>query len=162
MAAGVSTRSNAGSKAPRRNSCSSNSVSSSESSTIKMRRFLFMREPGFAAADSRVLLDTTLHQSEVKSRAFLDCAFRPNRAAVTMDDSLDGCQPNSGSFEFGHTMQPLEGAKQFSGVGHVETRAVVAHEIGLLPVVRSQAQFDLRLRVFGGEFPRVTQQVFQR
>src|SRR6266545_7686155 len=105
---------------------------------------------------------SVLRQSEIKRCAFLDFPFRPNRAAMTMNDSLDRCQPNSGPFEFGHTMEPLEGAKQFAGVSHVETRAVVAHEISLLPVVRSQAQFDLRLRAFGGEFPRVAQQVFQR
>src|SRR6266699_5444527 len=98
-----------------------------------------------------------LGQSEIKRCAFLDGAFRPNHAAMTMDDSLDGCQPNSGPFEFGHTMEPLEGAKHFAGVSHVETRAIVAHEISLLAVVRGQAQFELRLRAFGGKFPRVTQ-----
>src|SRR6266699_5118642 len=103
-----------------------------------------------------------LGQSEIKRCAFLDFAFRPNHAAMTMDDSLDSCQPNSGPFELGHTMEPLEGAKQFAGVSHVETRAIVTHEISRLPVVRCQAQSDLRLRTLGGEFPRVTQQVFQR
>src|SRR3546814_5904579 len=44
---------------------------------------------------------------------------------------------------------------------HVETRSVVADEIGVLPLVAAAAELDAGRRAPGGELPGVAQQVLQ-
>ena len=46
------------------------------------------------------------------------------------DDPLHGGEPDPVPIEFGVGVEPLKHAEQLSGIGHVETGAVVAHEIG--------------------------------
>ena len=44
----------------------------------------------------------------------------------------DGGQADAGAGEVLGRVQPLEGAEELVGVGHVEARAVVAHEVDAL------------------------------
>ena len=50
-------------------------------------------------------------KGEVESGAFIGGAFRPDPAAVAMDDSLHGCQADACAGEFIFGMQPLERAE---------------------------------------------------
>ena len=68
-------------------------------------------------------------QSEIKRGALPYQTFRPNPAAVAMDDPLDRCESNAAARELMLRMQPLEWSKQSSGVGHIEPGAVVPHKI---------------------------------
>src|SRR3546814_15624138 len=58
-------------------------------------------------------------------------------------------------------VQALKGAKELVGMCHVETRSVVADEIGVLPLVAAAAELDAGRRAPGGELPGVAQQVLQ-
>src|SRR5437879_10303580 len=49
-------------------------------------------------------------------------------AAVIADDTVHRSQTYSGPFEFLSAVQALENAKQFVGVFHVESDAIVANE----------------------------------
>ena len=60
------------------------------------------------------------------------------------NDPVDRRQPDAGALEFRRRMQALKHAEQLRRIGHVETGAVVAHEIGARLVV-SDADFDPRL-----------------
>ncbi len=79
-----------------------------------------------------------------------------------MNDPLNGCQADPGAGKIGHGMQALEGPKEFIGIGHIETGAVIAHVKYLLSIFDLSSDLDLRLLQLGGEFPGIVNQVFQR
>jgi hypothetical protein len=58
--------------------------------------------------------------------------FGPDLAPVAMDDALYGRETDAGAFELGRAVEPLEGAEELAGVGHVEAGPVVAHEVRTL------------------------------
>src|SRR6185369_12573867 len=118
---------------------------------------------GLSSTNKITLLSTVdpplcrLRKREVKGRAFVDFAFRPNSTAVTTDNALDRGESDAGAFELGHVMQALKHAEQFARVGHIEAGAVVTDEIHRRAVVRVDAKLDLSVGAFSGEFPSVTQ-----
>src|SRR5665647_528263 len=124
-----------------------------------------------------------LGQRKAEGGAFLHLALGPHVAAVAADDALHGGQTDTRAFELAGRVQPLEGAEELVGIGHVEAGAVVAHEEGALAcvsgcaaVVRPFAQsvgeaalarrdgsdLDARRVVLAGEPPGVAEEVVQR
>src|ERR1044072_5100202 len=66
-----------------------------------------------------------IRQSEIEGGSFIHLALCPDTSAMTAHAPLHRGQANAGSFEFVGRMQTLERAKQFFGISHVESRAVV-------------------------------------
>jgi hypothetical protein len=62
-----------------------------------------------------------------------------------MNDPLNFCKPDAGTGKFSHGMQALESAKEFIGIGHVETCAIIAYEKYLLLIFSHPADFDITL-----------------
>jgi hypothetical protein len=89
----------------------------------------------------RTLLGT---QREVERRAGIRLAFRPDTAAVAVDDALHRRQADAGAFELRDGMQALEDSEQFVGVGHVESGTIVAYDVGHLALLAHLAQLDPR------------------
>src|SRR5258708_8338186 len=65
---------------------------------------------------------------EEKCCAATDLAFGPNFSTVTPDDALHGSQTDTGPFELGRVVEPLERPEQLVRVSWVEARPVVANE----------------------------------
>src|SRR4051794_31911983 len=101
-------------------------------------------------------------ERKVERRSLVDGPFGPDAAAVAMDDPLYRRQADPGALELGLVVEPLEGTEQLVGVRHVESRAVVADEVGARPVVLRSPDLDHRVWGLGGELPGVSQQVFER
>ena len=100
-------------------------------------------------------------EREVERRALADGTFGPDAAAVAMDDPLHRRQADPGALELGLVVQPLERSEQLVGVRHVESRAVVADEVGARPV-RSVRPTSTVASGSSSELPGVSQQVFER
>src|SRR5947207_12459727 len=81
-------------------------------------------------------------QGEIKRGAFIEFAFRPNLAAVPMDDALDEGQAHARAFEFFLVVQPLKNAEEFVRVLRIETDAVVLVIISVAAGVAGAADFD--------------------
>src|SRR5690242_19608283 len=67
-------------------------------------------------------------QGEEECRALTDKAFRPNAAAVPVNDALDGSKSNPSAFELFRAVEALERAKQIPCAFQIKTDAVVAHQ----------------------------------
>jgi hypothetical protein len=80
---------------------------------------------------------------------------------MAVDDALYCCEPNAKAGEFSSTVQPLEWAKKFIGVGHVEADAVITHIVYYFTVAVSFSQLDHSMRLAAGKFPGVAEQVFE-
>jgi hypothetical protein len=78
-----------------------------------------------------------------------------------MNDLLDGCQSDSGPWEIAFMVKTLKRSEKPIGKFHVESRAVVAHEVDCLACVVLDAKFDLGIRAFGSKFPCIAKKVFQ-
>src|SRR3546814_3920742 len=100
-------------------------------------------------------------EGEVEGGALAYLAGRPQAPAVLVDDPLNGGEADAGSGKLAGVVQALKGAKELVGMCHVETRSVVADEIGVLPLVAAAAELDAGRRAPGGELPGVAQQVLQ-
>src|SRR5437899_8756035 len=100
-------------------------------------------------------------QGEVERRSLIDGAFRPDPAAVPVDDPPDGCEADTGALEFGSGMQALEHAEQLVRVLHVEAGAVVPDHEGLPSVRFDGAEFDPRPRLFRGVLPAVAEEIVE-
>jgi hypothetical protein len=74
-------------------------------------------------------------QGEIKRGTQAHRAFSFDFAAVPVDDALDGRQPDAGAGKIGGAVQPLERAKQFVRVSHVEADAVVTQLGELFQIV---------------------------
>ena len=68
-------------------------------------------------------------ECEIKRRAFFGFRLRPDAPAVTVDDALDGCQPDAGAGKFTRRVQALERAEEFVCVRHIEASAVIFYEV---------------------------------
>jgi hypothetical protein len=93
-----------------------------------------------------------LWDCKVKRRSLFNRSLGPNQTTVTMDNSLNGSASYAGSFKFGSVMQALKCAKQLVDIGHLKTRAIIAHKVGHLPVYFGDSQFYFGRRVFLGKF----------
>src|SRR5262245_15660977 len=69
-------------------------------------------------------------KGEIEDRAPADLRFGPDAAAVTMDDALDGREPDPGPRVVARRMKALKRPEKLVGVAHVEARAIVAYEVG--------------------------------
>src|SRR5829696_2480940 len=82
-----------------------------------------------------------------------------------MDDALDGGEPYAGALELLRAVQPLEGAEELVGVGHLEARPVVAHVVDrdAAPAAELLLHPELYagLGLLRGELPGVADQVLQ-
>src|SRR5437867_8080241 len=104
----------------------------------------------------------SLSQREAKSCPLVHDTFSPDLPAMPFDDTLDGCQPDSCSAKLALIVQPLEGRKQLSRPRHVESRAIITHEISSRAIgLRQGAKLDSRSGSFGGKFPGIAKQVFK-
>ena len=72
----------------------------------------------------------------------IDSGFRPDLAAVPLDDALNDSQTYSRPLVVLGPMQTLEDAEEFVSVAHVEANAVVLDEIDVSAVVALAADFD--------------------
>src|SRR5690348_13395492 len=90
-------------------------------------------------------------QREIKRGPLPRCALRPDAAAVPADDAMHGGQSDARAGKLRARVQSLECAEQFPGIGHVKTRAVVAHEISRLGSVPLHAELNAGARDFTGE-----------
>jgi hypothetical protein len=100
-------------------------------------------------------------QPKIECRTSINGAFRPNAAAVPMDDPLNRRQSHPRSREVVRVMEALEGAEEPLGVGRVESSAVVSDEIGKVPVAMRLPKLNTSGFTLGGEFPGVPDQVFK-
>src|ERR1039458_6296059 len=121
-----STRFHCGLKPSRRNSWRSNSASSGESSTIRRLRGVDM---GLKGERLRLRLRLGTLEGEIEGGAFFRLGFRPDAAAVTLDDALDDGQAHAAAFKLIGRMQALKDAEEFVGVRHLKTGTVVPDEI---------------------------------
>src|SRR3546814_1097065 len=83
-------------------------------------------------------------EGEVEGGALAYLAGRPQAPAVLVDDPLNGGEADAGSGKLAGVVQALKGAKELVGMCHVETRSVVADEIGVLPLVAAAAELEDR------------------
>jgi hypothetical protein len=86
-------------------------------------------------------------------------SFRPNAAAVTMDDAADRCESNARACEFFFGMQTLECAKKILGVLGVKSYTIVHHEKNLLVVELLGSNLDNSFAFSTGVFPGIAQQI---
>ena len=87
-------------------------------------------------------------EGKAESGALAWLGFRPDTAAMAVNDPRDGGQADAATLEFFGFVQALEGREDAVGVLHVEADAVVAHKIDGLPRGLLATEFDpLRVRL---------------
>ena len=74
-----------------------------------------------------------------------ELALAPDAAVVAMDDPLTEGQAYARTLKFFLTMQALEHAKEFVGIGHVKTGAIVLDSVNHCSLFNAAANMD-----FGG------------
>jgi hypothetical protein len=100
-------------------------------------------------------------QGEIKSRPPVHRTFCPHTPAVAMDNALDGGEADAGPFELSSLVNPLECAKKFPGVSHVESGAIVPDIKCRRSFVGHDTDFNRCLFLFAREFPCVAKEVLQ-
>ena len=80
---------------------------------------------------------------------------------MPIQNSLHGGKPDSGSGKIRNMVQPFKYAKQLACVTHAEANAVVADEKHGQLFFGNRPEFDVRLALSHGKFPRVAQQILQ-
>lgn len=68
---------------------------------------------------------TAARQRKEKGRAFAESAMCPNPTIMALDYTANHCQANACDLEFFHPVQPLEYAKEFTGVVHIHPRPLL-------------------------------------
>src|SRR5690606_28238252 len=96
--------------------CSTNAVSSALSSTRSK------------SIGSGVMLPASLER-EVEDRPLAFAGFRPDAAAMALDDPLHYGQADAGAFKIFHAVQALKHAEEFLRILHVKARPVVLDKI---------------------------------
>src|SRR5436309_8150977 len=86
-------------------------------------------------------------EREINRRPLIGLALRPHAPAVAIDYAADDGEADAGALKLAHIVQALERNKQFVDVGHVESGAVVAHEVDGMIVLVDDAELDVRLRL---------------
>src|SRR5262245_24203851 len=87
--------------------------------------------------------------------------FGPDVAAMTLNDSLDGCQTDSETFELRRGVKPLEWCEESFRASHVETSAIVSNKECAMTVFAELANLDSWVSLVAAEFPRIANQVLQ-
>src|SRR5258708_21224669 len=122
---------------------------------------VFHEKNHFIVHDSRPSVPR-LYQRKVKCRASLNGPFRPNAAAVSVNDPLDRRQSHTCSREVVLVMKTLEGAEKPIRIGRVESGAVVSNVVGESAVALHPAKLDTSRLTLRGKFPRIAKQVLKR
>src|SRR5258708_1074293 len=79
---------------------------------------------------------------EKERRAFPDLALGPDAAFVARRDALGGRQADPGAGKLRGLVQSRERSEEFAAQSHVESDAVVAHEINRLGCAAQDAELD--------------------
>src|SRR5882762_7553162 len=154
----MSTRSHATSNPPCSSERSASSTSTSESST----KSTWIRVLSMGLFTHRFLgfLRGGLEREE-EDGPLADFRFGPDASAVPVYDALHGREPDAGSGVFVRGMQALKRAEELVGIGHLETRTVVADKIGRASAILQGTDFDAGLGRLRGELPRVSYKVIE-
>src|SRR5258708_19396774 len=78
-----------------------------------------------------------------------------------MNDSLHGCEANSGARKFGGAMKALKRCKEFFGERHVKTCSVVPNAVDEDAVFRLGSEGDARVLATARELPCVAEAVLE-
>ncbi len=98
----------------------------------------------------------------MKRRTLVNSSLGPDSSTMTLNNPLDNGKTHAGSFELLCRVEPLEHTEQLFAILHVEPRAVVFDEIGvLLHFVSRAADLDGSGVRRPGELDRIGQQVHQ-
>src|SRR5579884_134575 len=92
-------------------------------------------------------------QSEIKCGAASNFADGPRSPAMAIDDTLHRGKPDAMPGKFLRAVQALKSAEKLVRKFHVESRAVVAHEIDRAPGFRVHPKLDFCQLLASGEFP---------
>jgi hypothetical protein len=96
---------------------------------------------------------------KVKRCATFNLCLRPHAPAMAMNNALDSCQPNAGAREFRNFVHPLKRSKKFLRIGHIKTRAIIAHKENSLTLKLGLPKLDVRIQAFAGKFEGIAQQI---
>jgi hypothetical protein len=80
---------------------------------------------------------------------------------MSVNNALDGCQSDPGSWELAYIVKTLESPEELIGVFHVESDAIILHKVDLLSIPAAASDLDAGFRLSGGKLPRVADQVLQ-
>src|SRR5690242_21883039 len=80
---------------------------------------------------------------------------------MAVNDTLNGCQPDSGARKLGCFVQTLKSLKQLGRKSHIKANSVVANEEWPGVMVFSLAEFNPRLVAGAGELDGVPEEVRQ-
>src|SRR5262249_21913661 len=142
----------------------------SRATTTGLRMWFFLNARRVRATSSglsstskivRRSIDPPSLQREEKRGSLSDGSFGPDPSTVAVDDTLHHGQADAVSLELVGVVQPLERLKQFILVRRVEAGAVVAHEESVPPFHQTGTEFNAGVRLPGGVFPGVAQQIIQ-
>ncbi|HEY5010847.1 MAG TPA: hypothetical protein VIH73_06780, partial [Acidimicrobiales bacterium] len=81
---------------------------------------------------------------------------------MTLNDSLRRCEPDADSRKFDDRVKPTERHKELVGVGHVESRARVAHEKDAFAVHLGRAHVDAGRSGIRRELPRILEEDLEK
>src|SRR4051794_21310150 len=109
------------------------STSLGSSSTSRMRPSAAMVAPPPVRSSLR------LGQRNIERRAVIHRAFGADRSAVTLNDTLNRREANSGALELLGEMQALKHAEQLVLVLHIEAGAIIPDEYLDVAVVPADA-----------------------
>src|SRR5579859_3588369 len=94
---------------------------------------------------------------EREGRPFVDLGFRPDPAAMPLNDALHRSETNTRALKLFHLVQSLEYTEQFAGVSLIKTGAVVADEQDRFPTYNLVANLDNRALFAPGIFDCIRQ-----
>jgi len=98
---------------------------------------------------------------KIEGGALVGLALGPNRAAMPMNDALDGGQANPSAGKLVLTVKPLKCAKQPLNVGHIKARPIIAHKERPLAVCPRSPKLNLGQLAPTREFPGIIEQIGQ-
>jgi hypothetical protein len=79
---------------------------------------------------------------------------------MSMDDTLNGCQPDAGAFRRLRRVETLEDPEQFIDTFHIKPDSIVSNKHHYLILFVAQASyFDFGLRAHAGEFYGIRDQI---
>src|SRR5947207_2122426 len=100
-------------------------------------------------------------QSKIEGRAVIGFGLRPDTAAMTGNNSLNGRQADPAAFEFIGGMQALKGAEKLLRMLHVEADTVVPDGINVFTGSLFVTDVDSWLFATSCEFDRIRQQILK-
>src|SRR5260221_5287855 len=74
-------------------------------------------------------------QSEEECCPLFESGLCPNFSAMSVDDSLGSCQPDSGPLKFRIRVETLEGTEEVGSEFHVEACSVVSDKVSFFIVL---------------------------